>query len=100
MLVMNNSTQPRLFKSNNQELFKLGSREVAPNAPEWMMENRYALELREKEIIGFQIVKKPKNKKEELMLRADTMGIIYGDNVTESALEKMIEEKEKTDAKK
>lgn len=100
MLIINNSMQPRLLKNKNGELFKLGSREVAPNAPEWIMENSYALELREKEIISFQIVKKPKSKKEELMLRANTIGIVYGDDVTESSLEKMIEEKEKADAKK
>ena len=93
MYLVNLSVQKFLF-SNGNERFTLDGREVAPNAPEWIMENHYALKLKKEEKISFEI-KKKLTQREKLIERANELGLIFGDDIKVGNLEKMIEAKEK-----
>jgi hypothetical protein len=101
MKVTNHSVQPFLFR-HKQERFKLESRAIVAEAPDWVMNNKYATSLREEEKISFQVEKQPSTLIEKLRLRADGLGLSYGDGAKTAALESMIKAKEKEleDAKK
>ena len=93
MYVVSLSNQKFLF-SNGTERFTLDGREVAPNAPEWLMSNHYALKLKEQGKVAFEI-KKKLTPREKLIERANKLGLIFGDDIKVGNLEKMIEAKEK-----
>lgn len=94
MIVVSNTQQSILLKED-KERFMLNPRAIAKNAPDWIMQNKQALELREKELIHFEIQKQPKTQKEKLLARAEELGLITGDDITIGNLEQKILNKEK-----
>jgi len=100
MTLISATQQPLLFRHGDKRLL-LQSKEIKKDAPNWIMENAYALKCKEKELIHFQI-KKKLTEREQLLERCEELDIVVGDEIKIANMEQLIAQKEKEleDAKK
>ena len=93
MTLISATQQPLLFRHGDKR-FLLKSKEIKKDAPDWIMENAYALKCKEEELIHFQ-VKKKLTEREKLLERCKELNIVVGDGITIANMEKLIADKEK-----